>query len=112
MCTSCPDTSTCGMPITKFEEKGKKKKDSVEMDKKTDHVIGKLQYCYDIKIQSNKNNLKPVQTATKKSTLLHVASSKEENKLHYLHCPIRSDIASTIRTELMVYQLVNQAQVY
>ena len=66
MCTSCPDTSTSGMPITKFEEKGKKKKDSVEMDKKTDHVIGKLQYYYDIKIQSNKNNLKPVQTATKK----------------------------------------------
>ena len=40
-------------------------------------------------IQPNKNNLKAMLAETK-TTLLHVASSKENN-LHYSHCPTGSD---------------------
>ena len=55
--------------------------------KLTDRIIDKLQNYYGIAIRSNKNNLKAMQAATR-TTLFHVASSKENN-LHYPHCPTR-----------------------
>ena len=54
--------------------------------KLTDRLIVKHQNC-GIAIRSNKNNLKAMQAATR-TTLFHVASSKENN-LHYPHCPTR-----------------------
>ena len=56
--------------------------------KLTDRLIVKHQNC-GIAIRSNKNNLKAMQAATR-TTLFHVASSKENN-LHYPHCPTGPD---------------------
>ena len=55
-------------------------------------IIDELQNYDGIAIRSNKNNLKAMQAATK-TTLFHVASSKENN-LQYSHCPTGSDSAS------------------
>ena len=65
----------------------KKEKRLSGKGKLTDRIIDKLQNYYGIAIRSNKNNLKAMQAATR-TTLFHVASSKENN-LHYPHCPTR-----------------------
>ena len=57
--------------------------------KLTNTMIDQLQNYYGMAIRQNKNDLKNMQAAVR-ATLLHVASSKENN-WHYPHCPEGKD---------------------
>ena len=70
-------------------------------------MIDRLQN-YGIAIRQNKNDLKKIQAAVR-STLFHVASSKENN-WHYPYCPEEKDSVNFIKIEQMVQVHTSQDQ--